>query len=844
MRESRFTRHPAGVLLLALAAGCMAPTRGEACDAVRIAVGSPSESVVVDCFPSEDSFSPFTTEVLDFESPVYSGNGADAVTVFGGVIEAGGDSDFFGDSSQGLGASDDILMLGGDDVFDLVDGRIGSPGSIVDVDLGDGDDQFTAGGLVEDEGGSFVPDAILNGGVRGGAGDDAFTVDVGAGILLGLDGEDGNDVFDIRGGAIGGNVSGGSGADTVGISGGAIGGGVSGDDGNDRITLSGGSVASGISGGIGNDAILVSGGSLGGGVSGGAGVDTVGISGGSVAGGIEAESVTLTGGAVSGDVSGLATLFINDPASASPLELRDGVVFSGTNAVATIIDTDLAAGGTRTQVFRGFDVVTVDPSTIGFGSGTVGIGLLNLVDGSTLFVNGIANMTGTANVIRSTIDMLDSAADDIFTLGGIRLENARLLIDVNQQTLAADRISAGGLTVVGSNVVLVNLLGAPSFSGQVDIPVIISTTGIPAGAFSVQGIPGTPGSLFTYELLAGPSGGLLLRILPADFGIAAVQQAAANSGIVGTALDALDIIVDDAIATDLGLAVGSQGVQISPTLSVFASGQFAHTEHDGFDVSGNGFTGAGPSFDVDEFSAAISVDFNAAKHFAFDQQYGLNLGLFAGYASADVGFGAFRGFDTIGDATNRSGMFGGYGLFRSGFDYLLVAATAFLGGTDVFNGVLGTTGSYDTEGYGLTASVGHIFVLDERMRFDLRGGLLGVVFDGDDYVDSGGTRFGASRISFGAIKFEPGIYADYALGNGMTISPYARLDLQQRLGYTNYAEIGGRRVDFDDADFSAAAMAGFNLKLSETATMSAEVRGKLSSDSSTLAGKLGVKIAF
>jgi len=684
---------------------------------------------------------------------LYDGNSADTVIVNGGVIATGGSEDFFTDSSFLGDVGSTIVTLGGNDVVSLVGGQVGGPSDRIDIDLGDGNDSFFAGGL-----------AILHGAASGGAGDDQFTVDIGGTVEFGL--------------------------------------------------------------------------------LGGAGSDTVNILGGSVGGNIDAESVTLSGGSIAGDVTGISTLVINDPLTPERLELRDGVVFSGTNAVATIVDTDLAAGGTRTQVFSGFDAVTVDPSTIGFGSGTIGIGQLNLLDGSTLFVNGTVNMTGSANVIGSTIDMLDGAADDVFTLGGLALNNARLLIDVNQQALIADRISAGTLSATGSNVILVNLLGTPSFALQSDVPIIVSTNGIPPGAFTIQGIPGTPGSLFLYQVLPGPSGGLILRITPADFGIAAAPQAAVNSGTVGTALDALEGIVDDALAADLGLAVSSQGVQISPTVGVFASGQFARTEHDGFTISSNGFPGAGPDFSVDEFSAAISIDFNAAKHFQFDQQYGLNLGVFAGYASADVAHGAFRSFDAIGDGFNKSGMFGGYGLFRSGFNYALVATTAFLGDTDVTNDVLNTTGSYDTQGYGLTGSVGHIFVIGDRVRFDLRGGLLGVIFTGDEFTDSGGNHFGDSRISFGAVKFEPGVYADYTLESGRVISPYARLDLQQRFGYTNYASIDGQRVNFDDADFSAAVMTGFNLKMSDMATLSGEVRGKFSADSATLGAKLGVKIAF
>jgi outer membrane autotransporter protein len=285
-------------------------------------------------------------------------------------------------------------------------------------------------------------------------------------------------------------------------------------------------------------------------------------------------------------------------------------------------------------------------------------------------------------------------------------------------------------------------------------------------------------------------------------------------------------------------------VQISPSFGVFASGQLAHTEHDGFTISGGGLSGDGPSFGADDFSAAISLDFDAAKHFGFDQEYGLNLGLFAGYASTDVSLDSFLGFDAIGDANNKSGMFGGYGLFRQGYNYALVSATAFIGETDISNGVLDTSGSYDTQGYAVTGSVGHIFMLTDTIRFDLRGGLLGVVFDGSDYTDSGGNRFGGSEISFGALKFEPGIYTDRQLENGMTFSPYARADLQQRFGYTNTASVDTVEFGFDDADFSAALSTGFNLKMSKTATVSGEIRGKLSSDSATIAGKLGLKVAF
>ena len=119
--------------------------------------------------------------------------------------------------------------------------------------------------------------------------------------------------------------------------------------------MSGGTLGGAVSGGNGNDVLTISGGTIGSCVFGNEGTDQITVSGGSIVGDVEAETVTLTGGNIGGDIVGITgnTLVINDPASLSPLNLTDGVLFSGTNAVANITDTDLAAGGSETQVFSG-----------------------------------------------------------------------------------------------------------------------------------------------------------------------------------------------------------------------------------------------------------------------------------------------------------------------------------------------------------------------------------------------------------------------------------------------------------------------------------------------------------
>jgi len=796
---------------------------------------------------------------------ISTGNGNDALTMTGGAIVDGaaGTPGVDIDTSDFLDPSDGIVeMLGGNDIVIISGGQIGSPQVPVSLSLGDGTDTFNMSG------------GRLDGSVFGGAGDDdievsgnavitgvpgfSAAIETGAGnnevrILGGTIGtdptqlaiflEDGANIFDMSGGAVNGNIVGQGGGNSYTLSGGVIDGFLSAGSGNDTVLISGGTITGDVSGEGGNDTITVSGGSIGSTVAGNDGTDTITIAGGSIAGGVEAETVILTGGSIGGNIVGITgnTLVINDSLSPAPLDLRNGVVFSGTNAVATIINTDLAAGGTKTQVFSGFDSVTAVNSTIAFGASVIDIGTLNLTNGSTLFVNGNVD-PDFVSVTNSTISLIDGAANDVFTLGGLALNNVTLGFDVDQRTSTADRIVATTLSTTGTNIVNVNLLGAPVFAGQTDIPIIVSG-GPVAGTFVAQGLPGTQASLFTYQVLAG-AGGLFIRITPTNVGLALATQNAVDISTIETALDALYGINRDAIDADLRLANGADKVMLSPSFGVFASGQLAHTEHDGFTISGAGLTGDGPSFGADDFSAAISLDFDAAKHFSFDQEYGLNLGLFAGYASTDVNLDSFLGFEAIGDAINRAGMIGGYGLFRKEYNYALVSATTFLGHTDIFNGVLNASGDYSTQGYAVTGSVGHIFKLSDTMRFDLRGGLIGVTFRGDDYADGNGNQYGGSEISFGAVKFEPGIYMDRQLENGMIFSPYARADLQQRFGYTNTASLDGVEFDFDDADFSAALLTGFNLKVSKSTTVSGEIRGKMSADSQTIAGKFGLKYQF
>ena len=761
---------------------------------------------------------------------VSGGTGNDTLSFSGGTVGdfvAGGDGDDRVFVSGNVVITNLVTMEAGNDELRMSGGTIGTTTTDTAVDLGTGNDTFAMSG------------GQINGLVLGGTGDDIMTVG-GTGI-------------------INGELHGNEGADTISIGGNANVQSVYGDDGNDTINIGGAARVGLVSGGIGDDQIAISGGIINGDVTGDGGDDTVTLSAGIINGSINAESVRLLGGTITGDITGLSGNTLQIQAGTN-LNLRNGILIQGTNAVGTVTGTDLARsdgnGNFRAQNFSGFTSLALDGSTVGFAGTNQTIADLSLVNGSTLFISGQVSLlsptggAGNLTVNNSTVNLINGSTDDRLNVGNLTLNGGTIGIDVNQVTAQADQIITGTFNATGANVVLVNLVGTPQFAAVTIIPIApIAGEGVPtigegSPAFTVAGIPASVASLFTYDVITGPNGGLYLRARAADLVSPISPRIAVDSQPIETVTRSMLGITDDAIMTELGLAVSGNRSAAAPAFGIYASGQLAHVNHDGFDVSGAGISGVGPSFSANDFSVAGSVELDAAKYWGFDQNYGLNIGLFGGYASSDVTLDPTALFADVGNGKNESGMIGGYGLFRQGTSYALIAATGFFGETDLNNAVLNSTGSYGTEGYAVTGSVGHVYALGEKLRFDLRGGLLGAAFQGDPYTDSAGVAFGRSKISFGAVKFEPGFYGDFKLENGMVASPYARMELQQRFGYRNTGDIQGIKIDFNDSDFSAAFSGGLNVKVSEATTLSGELRTKFSSDSSTIAGKLGLKVKF
>jgi hypothetical protein len=772
-----------------------------------------------------------------------SGNaGDDVIRLLSGTVDG---------SVTGAQGADTIFLAGAtvtggidggadDDVFNLQSGSVAGP-----ISGSDGNDTFNVSGTV-----------LISSYMVGGNGADTFNIS--GGTINGyVDMNDGDDVLTMTGGTLNNHIEGNAGNDVITISGGFVRDFVWGNEDDDTITIAGTAQIGGdVDGGSGNDQISVTGGTVNGNVTGGTGIDFVSVSGGTIRGNIVSETVNLSGGTIGGNISGLTGNTLNIEDTTGTLLLADGVVFSGTNAVANITNTNLVApatpSGFRTQVFQGFQTANVTNSQIGFADSTQGIQDL-ILNNSALFVRGNVDMgNGTLTLNNSTLDLMNGSTDDVFSFGDMVLNNAVIRIDANHELFVADTIT--GLeeaTASGANQIFVNLLGNPNLSGVTIIPVapasgteVVDPNAVASPFFDVQAVSAATGEIFDYDVIFGADGGIYLRSRGLDVGTAMAAKVAIDAQPLETVLASVFDITNDAILNEMGLLVSASRSDAAPSFGIYASGQFAFVKHDGFQISSPTISAMGPAFTAKDFSLAVSAELDAADYFGLGDGKGLDLGVFGGYANTAVKFDPSGLFGSIGDAMNHSAMLGSYGLYRQGTTYGLVSATGFFGNTSINNGVFASQGDYDTMGFVVTATGGHVFAINDVWRFDLRGGVLGATFRGDDFVDDKNNQFGSSTISFGAVKFEPGVFAQYVLEDGKIFSPYFRSEFQQRFAYSNEGSVNGMNFEFDDSDFSVSLSGGANFKVSDMTTISAELRGKVSDDVTTFAGKIGAKFRF
>lgn len=820
--------------------------------------GGALASVLVDGGGGDDAF---TVDGSDISANLSGGDGNDAFTLSSGRVTG---------AIDGAGGADSFIVDGA-----TVSGRRAVDGEVPSLAGGNGADRFTIrAGRVDPGIGSIAlagdagnDSVVLEGGTVAGAlslgdGDDRFTMtggriddfDTGEGVIPGAAyGDAGNDTLAVSGGTIAAGLSGGDGDDTLSVSGTAdIGIGLRGDAGDDTIIVSGGTIGragaegAGILGGDGNDRVTVAGGTVTGVIDGEAGTDSVAVTGGTVAGDITAESVTLSGGTVTGDIAGLTgnTLTID-----GPVTLRDGATIAGTRAAGLVSAASLPA-----LRFVGFDRLGVSGgATLGLVAGDQGIAALTLSDGARLRpARGTTSLgAGTLAVDGATVDMQNGVTGDVLSVSIARLANATLALDVNLADGTSDTIAARTVRAGAGNVIDLAVIDGAIRPGQrlvAILPVAGETQPLPGGTpfdgFTLTGLP--PG--LAADLLAGSGGGLYAAVGPdATALMLSDPTAPSNAAVAATYQFALDDFLGQTLDAFTAQGAASRaGVQTSDLFGIFAFGRAGRLDHDGYDIAGPDGIAKGASFTANDFSVIASGEYDIARAQGTADRRHLKAGVFLGYASTDVDVDASGTGPTLmqgGSGTNQSGMAGAYVVLGQGATYALASITGFWGSTDVDFDGRDASGSYDTSGYGLTATVGRQVPLDATRTLDLRGSVGYLSFEGDAFTDSAGFDYGSSEVSFGFIKLQPALYWSVPVDDTV-VRPYLRAELSQRFDYRNTASFEGEDFAYSDADLSVAAMLGADYAVRGDLTVSGEIAGYTSADMSAVTAKLGLKYAF
>jgi outer membrane autotransporter protein len=340
-----------------------------------------------------------TNSTGQINGSVTFGAGADRVNMQSGVIT--------GAVSQGAGV-DDFVM---------------SAGSIGSLAQGDGRDTF-----------------LMTGGTIVGAFEDGDVARMTGGTIGRVDMKLDNNIFDLSGGQILGNLVTGFGTDTITVSGGRIGGNISVSGGNDSITVTGGEIVGEIRASVGNDTLLWDG------------------------GGIIRSAILM------GDGNDSATLRNLDD---SLLALTPSVDGGTGNDVLTFDNARTALPGR----FSNWETVNLNnASQLDLGSGTLllgdatsGTGVLNVDAGSSVFstqgavspaVAGQAVTLNNAGVIDLTRN--NSRTDDTLTVNGNYVGNGGQLLlqsELGADGAPSDKLVVNNGNLSGATVISVTNLG-------------------------------------------------------------------------------------------------------------------------------------------------------------------------------------------------------------------------------------------------------------------------------------------------------------------------------------------------------------------------------------------------
>ncbi|QBZ90104.1 autotransporter outer membrane beta-barrel domain-containing protein [Pseudomonas viciae] len=354
-----------------------------------------------------------------------------------------------------------------------------------DVQQGSGIDDFVMnGGTIESLAqGDGLDTFFMTGGTIIGAFEDGDEAKMTGGTIGRVDMKLDDNIFDMSGGQILGNLVTGFGQDTITLSAGRIGGNVSVSGGNDSITVSGGEIVGEVRSSFGDDQLQWSGGLIRSAILMGEGNDTALLS--SLDETVLATTPSLDGGlgqdvlSFEGTTSGTGSRYINwetvNLTQGSRLDLND---------------------------------------TLTLGDSATATGTLNIESGSTLtatqgviapFTAGQLATLNNAGTVDLTAD--NSRTDDTLTVQGNYVGNngqLRLQTVLGADDSPSDKLVVNGATLTGSTAITVtNLNGAGALTTQDGIELVQAQGGAvsDSGAFSLA--QAVSAGAFDYRLFKG-----------------------------------------------------------------------------------------------------------------------------------------------------------------------------------------------------------------------------------------------------------------------------------------------------------------------------------------------------
>jgi outer membrane autotransporter protein len=444
------------------------------------------------------------------------------------------------------GTGSDIITLDGATIADLING-----GDDADtIDLLSGSAAHVFGGAGNDT--ITLDGATISGTINGDTGDDLITINSGSygtiyghgdsdtitingGTVASIQGDSlgfslllspvGQDIFNLSGGTVTGDVFGlqlgdtitldgttvqgniyggidpvnagfflgiydNSGANTFILTSGTVAGGVFGENGGDTFTLNGATITGVLDGSAGNDSFTLTSGAVGS-VQGGAGSDTATMNGFDLAG--------ITGALDGGDDTStgdgfIDTLTVSTSGTISGAQLLNWEVINLTAGQAL----QLTGAGLTTSAESGYGFSIASGSALSFGGDFALTG--NLANAGAL------NLSGTA-----------ATAGDVVTVIGNLGGGGTLVLDADFDSMSSDRLVVEG-TISGNHAITLNNLtqasaGGPTGSGAGAGMVLVDNSagpGVAEGQFALSSGPIIAG-VYRYNLSAESDGILYLQ---------------------------------------------------------------------------------------------------------------------------------------------------------------------------------------------------------------------------------------------------------------------------------------------------------------------------------------------